>query len=255
MLKKLPNDCIEFTGDPKITFFQALDEGEKFVKAHPQSSFSVNFDSRRKQLELHLERVAARQDYADLFGSGDVPGYLTEADIDAIEQLVNKLPSTGTIVEVGTFLGKSAVEWANNTAKQTKDFKIICIDSFTSPVEILQDLLRAADFDVPESDNHFQMFRHYTKDHSNIVALEAFFNEDFEFDHEIDLLFEDSDHTQKTLSHALPFWWSRIKQGGILSGHDYQMRDVKTAVDTFAVINNLKLKIFSNSSIWYIEKK
>ena len=256
MLKKLPNDCIVFSNDPKIAFFQALDEGERFLNKTPQSSFSVIFDSRSNQVELHLERVAALKDYEDLFGPGTVPGYLNEADIDAIKQLVKKIPDSGTIVEVGTFLGKSAVEWSRNITKQNKNYKIICIDSFTSPVTILQDLLKTADFDVPDSDSHFQMFRHYTKNYSNIVALEAFFNEDFEFDQQVDLVFEDSDHTQRALNYALPFWWSRINPGGILSGHDYSMRDVKTAVDTFAVINNLEIKLFSSdSSIWYIEKK
>ena len=117
-------------------------------------------------------------------------------------------------------------------------------------------MLKTADFNVPDSNSHFQMFRHYTKNYSNIVALEAFFNEDFEFDQQVDLVFEDSDHSQRTLNYALPFWWSRINPGGILSGHDYTMRDVKTAVDTFAVINNLELQLFSgDSTIWYIEKK
>jgi predicted O-methyltransferase YrrM len=255
LLKKLANDCIKFSGDPRTAFFQALDQGAIFLKESPQSSFSIIFDSRSNQVELHLERVAARQDYEDLFGSGDVPGYLTEGDMAAIEQLVKKIPDTGTIVEVGSFLGKSAIEWAKNTAKQNKDYKIICIDSFTSTIEILQDLLDTADFVVPDSDSHFQMFRHYTKPYSNIVWLEAFFNEDFEFDQQVDLLFEDSDHTQRTLNHALPFWWSRINPGGILSGHDYCLREVKTAVDIFAVINNLEVKLFSDSSIWYIEKE
>lgn len=254
MLKKLANDLIEFPGNPRIAFFQALDEGEKFAKANPQSSFSVIFDSVKNQVELHLERVAVRKNYANLFGSGDVPGMLTEPDMYAIEQLVKKLPNNGIIVEVGTFLGKSAVEWASNTKKQNKNYKIICIDSFTSPIEILQDLLVTADFVVPDSDSHIEMFRHYTKHCSNIVPLEAFFNEDFEFNQQVDLLFEDSDHTQRTLNHALPFWWSRIKEGGILSGHDYSLRTVKTAVDTFAVLNNLEVKLFPNSSVWYIEK-
>ena len=256
MLKKLPNDCIVFSHDPRTAFFQALDQGEKFQIEHPQSSFSIIFNSRSKQTELHLERVAVRQDYVDLFGSGDVPGYLTEKDMDAIELLVKKLPNAGTIVEVGSFLGKSAVEWSKNTTKQHKDYKIICIDSFTSTTEILKDLLKTADFDIPDCESHLEMFRHYTKDYSNIVALEAFFNEDFEFNQQIDLLFEDSDHTQRTLNHALPFWWSRINPGGILSGHDYiSLRDVKISVDTFAVINNLEVQVFPDSNVWYIEKK
>lgn len=255
MSKKLLNDCIVFSSDPGTAFFQALDQGKEFLKNSPQSSFSIIFDSRSNQTELHLEKVAIRKDYGDLFGPGDVPGYLTDEDINAIEYLVTKLSGKGTIVEVGTFLGKSAVEWAKNTIKQNKDYKIICVDSFTSPVEILEDLVKTADFDVPICNSHFEMWKHYTKQYSNIVGLEAFFNEDFEFNDQIDLLFEDSDHTQKTLNHALPFWWKRIKPGGILSGHDYYLRDVRTALNTFAAINNLEVFVFPNSNIWYIERK
>ena len=97
------------------------------------------------------------------------------------------------------------------------------------------------------------MFRHYTKEFSNVIALEAFFDKDFQFDQQVDLVFEDSDHSPGALNYALPFWWKRIRLGGILSGHDYGGREVKTAVDTFAAINGLTVKTVSDN-IWYIEK-
>ena len=67
-------------------------------------------------------------------------------------------------------------------------------------------------------------------------------------------MFEDSEHTQKALSHALPFWWGKIQSGGILSGHDYTMHEVQVSVDLFAIFNDLEVKTFPNSSVWYIEK-
>jgi predicted O-methyltransferase YrrM len=179
--KKLANDCIPFPGDPMTSFTQALAAGQKFLTSKPQSSFQIVYDSRTSQVELQLERIAVRRDFPPLFGPGDVPGYLSEEDMQAIGELVTMIPPTGILVEVGTFLGKSAVEWAKNIQQQHKDYKIICIDSFNSPIEILQDLLQEEEFTIPDADSQLTMFKHYTKSFSNVQALEAFFNKDFVF--------------------------------------------------------------------------
>ena len=255
MLNTLPIDRIQFLGEPQTAFCQAIEQGNNFHKKFPGSKFLVVFDSDSNQIELHYDRTPLRSSYPELFGSGDVPGYLTEGDMLAIEQLVDKIPNAGTIVEIGSFLGKSAVEWAKNAGKKNKNYKIICIDSFNSQVDILEDLLKVAEFDVPKSNSHLEMFQHYTSSYKNILPFEAFFDKNFQFDLTVDLVFEDSDHTQKTLSHALPFWWTKINTGGILSGHDYNIREVKTSVDLFALSNNLTVNKFSDSSIWYIEKQ
>ena len=54
------------------------------------------------------------EDHWDLFGPGDVPGYLCAEDIPAIEILSKKIKPDGTLVEIGAFLGKSSVEWAKH---------------------------------------------------------------------------------------------------------------------------------------------
>ena len=253
MLKKLVNDCIVFSGDPAAEFIHALTSGQEFLKLSPQSSFQIVYNSQTAQVELQLERISSRVDFPDLFGPGDVPGYLSEEDILGITELVLKLPNTGVLVEVGTFLGKSAVEWAKNIQQQNKDYKIICIDSFNSPIEILHDLLQKEEFTIPNASSQLEIFKHYTREFPNIQVLEAFFNTDFVFEQQVDLVFEDSDHSQQALSYSLPFWWKKICPGGILSGHDYCGREVKTAVDTFAILNGLTVKTVSNN-IWYIEK-
>ena len=195
------------------------------------------------------------EDFAPLFGSGDVPGYLSEDDMQSLTALCELLPVTGTMVEVGSFLGKSAVEFSKNLTNLNKDYTIICIDSFNSPIEILNQLLLNADFTIPkEVFSHLEMFKYYTKEYKNIFSVTGFFNQHFVFPQQVDLVFEDSTHSLQYLNHALPFWWKHIKPGGILSGHDYR-QEVRTAVDIFAALNKLEVKTFNNnSSIWYVEK-
>ena len=189
-----------------------------------------------------------------MFGPGDVPGLLTEGDMSAIAELSRMLPQSGLLVEIGCFLGKSSVEWARSLKDQGKNYKILCIDSFNSPEEILQDLLIQADFDVPQNARtQIEMFRHYTSDYPNIKPIKAFFNQSFVFPAKANLIFEDSTHTQEYLSYALPFWWKHLDTGGILCGHDYG-NEVQVAVDLFVVFNDLELNTFDNSSIWWIKK-
>jgi hypothetical protein len=197
--------------------------------------------------EFHNTQI---QCFAKLFGPGDVPGYLTEHDIDAISFLSKQLPGTGLVVEIGSFLGKSSVEWAKNLPGH----KILCLDSFNSPIEILHQLLVDADFVVPnDPKNNLELFKFYTSDYSNIKPIQGFFNENFAFPTLIDLVFEDSTHNLSYLVHALPFWWEHIKPGGILSGHDYA-NEVATAVDMFAALNDLSVQTVNDSSVWYIKK-
>lgn len=254
MLKNLLNDCTVYSGEAATTFLQALEDGKKLIANRPESSFLIVFDSRTSNLELVVNKVSQRNDYANLFGPGDVPGYLTDGDMLAIACLSKKIPNNGLVVEVGSFLGKSAVEWARGIQSDKKSCQIICIDSFNAPPHILKDLLVTAEFTLPPASTQLEMFRHYTTSFDNIKPLEAFFNQDFEFNQLVDLVFEDSTHSSKYLTYALPFWWSKVKDGGILSGHDYNMREVQVSVDTFALLNNLKVNTFSDSSIWYMEK-
>ena len=189
-------------------------------------------------------------DFAQLFGPGDVPGYLSNGDIHAITLLSRLLPDSGIAVEIGSFLGKSSVEWA----KHLPGHKIICIDSFNAPIDVLNQLLIDGDFVPPAGIiNNLDMFKYYTRAYNNIHPICAFFNETFDFPTQVDFVFEDSTHTLKYLNYALPFWWGHLKSGGILSGHDY-FGEVAAAVDIFAILNNLTVNTFENSSIWYIKK-
>jgi len=207
---------------------------------------SKNYDSVHSQ----------RKDFESLFGPGSVPGYLNGGDVDTAIPLLSKMmPKEGIMVEIGSFLGKSSIEWAKNFRQLDKNFKILCIDSFNSPVEILHDLMQEARFSIPDPDwDQLELFKFYASGYPNIKPIKTFFNDKFVFPAKVNLVFEDSTHTQKYLATALPFWWDKIHEGGVLAGHDNWIDEVKAAVDLFAALYDLEIKLFDNSSIWYIEK-
>ena len=241
-----------FKGTDK--FEQAITAGQQAIANQLTEQFEVYYNSQQDEAVLSWDKVSHLSDFATLFGPGDVPGYLTDGDLVAMKELCKLAPDSGLLVEIGSFLGKSTVEWAKNLHILNKDYRIIGIDGFNSKTDILHQLIADADFDLPPGSNQLEIFKHYTNQYPNIFPLQAFFNKDFQFDKTVNFIFEDSDHTLKTLTHALPFWWERLAIGGILAGHDYTIQEVKTAVDTFSVLNNLKVNLFANSSIWYIKK-
>jgi hypothetical protein len=251
LLNKLKVNHI-FNGPDK--FEQAITAGQRAIADRSAEQFEIYYNSQQDEAVVSWDRVSYFSEFATLFGPGDVPGYLSDGDLIAMQELCKLVPDSGVLVEIGSFLGKSSAEWAKNLQTLHKNYRIICIDSFNTKIGILHQLLNDAEFDLPPGSNQLELFVHYTKQYPNIVPLEVFFNEDFQFDSTVDFVFEDSDHTIKTLTHALPFWWERLATGGILAGHDYTMQEVKTAVNTFSVLNNLKVNLFSNSSIWYIKK-
>ena len=248
------NDRFTFTGDPVKGFNTAMAMSNKVRSNNPDTDFEIVYDSRTSEITLTFNRSSKISDFATLFGPGAVPGYLTDVDMQVIAELSQDMPE-GTFVEVGSFLGKSTVEWARNFALNNKNHRIIAIDSFNTNIDILRRLLSAAGFDVPDSASQLEMFQHYTQDHASIRPLEAFFNQEFVFDQKVAGVFEDSEHTQQALSHALPYWWERIVTGGILSGHDYLQREVQVSVDAFALLHDLTVhRPPAGSSIWWIKK-
>lgn len=74
-------------------------------------------------------------------------------------------------------------------------------------------------------------------------------------DESVDLLFVDGGHYYEQVKLDLEAWYPKVKQGGILSGHDYGGRydGVKRAVDEFCLSKGLTLWRL-DASVWYAHK-
>lgn len=205
------------------------------------------------------------------FGWEEVPGLIFKNDYKAIVEISQKLPNKCKLVEVGSMVGKSAVAWASSLEALNKEYDILCIDLFRSnPKETLNRIIDVFGLCVPGiesvTDDQLTNFKRFTKGY-NVRVL----NEDCNnvvLSEKVHCIFEDSDHTAKTLVHCLPKWWDSLLPGGILCGHDYclpprfhpitgkpQTADVEVCVNEFAKSIGKEVKVFEGSTFWQIIKE
>lgn len=90
----------------------------------------------------------------------------------------------------------------------------------------------------PEPKSEFYNFlkSSYNKINPRILFMRMFSNEAVAIipDESLDLVFIDANHSYENVKEDIEIWKSKIRKGGILSGHDYEHRmfkGVKEAVD------------------------
>ena len=179
----------------------------------------------------------------------NVPGWLLEADITALVKLASSLPSNSTIVEVGSLYGKSACHLARSAPTST----VYCFDLWAGHSNCASDgVFRINDLDT---------FKYYTKQYNNIIAKKLDNPpEDAQWgDQQVDMVFIDIEHINPSDWETIEYWMLRLKQGAILSGHDYftverngfiLFPDVNDNVARLEKLLGQPVTLFEGSSIW-----
>jgi len=68
----------------------------------------------------------------------------------------------------------------------------------------------------------------------------------------LDFIFVDGDHSYERCVEDLELWYSKIRPGGLFSGHDFSLPGVNKAIFDFRKRNNIKgfFKVIPND-VWY----
>jgi hypothetical protein len=75
-------------------------------------------------------------------------------------------------------------------------------------------------------------------------------------DSSLDYIFVDGDHSYEATVNDCRLYWSKVKPGGIFSGHDWQLPDVCRAVTTFRQEFNITTEIiFTDYNVWFWHKE
>jgi predicted O-methyltransferase YrrM len=69
---------------------------------------------------------------------------------------------------------------------------------------------------------------------------------------EVDFCFIDASHVEEDVVRDIDEWWPKVKEGGVLAGHDYTWGSVKNATGAFVKAHGLKLVVSGNC--WKITK-
>ncbi len=72
-------------------------------------------------------------------------------------------------------------------------------------------------------------------------------------DNSIDFLYIDGNHEYESVKDDIRLYYKKVKEGGIISGHDIHLINISRAVMDFANKNNLRVR-FGRKNDWYIIK-
>lgn len=103
--------------------------------------------------------------------------------------------------------------------------------------------------------NAFEILNDFNK---KVCIIEKFSHEAYYEieDDELDFIFIDGNHSYKAVLEDLNNFYKKIKSGGIISGHDFQLFEVKKAVVEFREKNKIKNELlFTDHNVWMWYKK
>jgi len=182
----------------------------------------------------------------------NICGWGNTCSLVNLAKYAKQVPENGTIVELGTFAGRSAYALGMN---KKDSVHLYCYDWFGDPcnprtlASFQQDsLLHNADTDQIYC---VETVRENLQDVKNLHLVKAVLPlavEEMTFEDEsVDFIYIDAGHTYDQTKSNINQWYPKIKKGGVLYFDDYSEENwpgVYKAVNRFCMIHNEHLNVF-----------
>jgi len=135
-------------------------------------------------------------------------------------------------VEVGAYKGRSTCYMAERIQETHLDIRFDVVDTFEGDEDVGRcDLWPEFAGNLQRANLLSRMTVHRCR---SVEAASSF------ADQSLDFIFIDARHTFEAVSEDLCAWWPKLRQGGLIAGHDYSNSPaVRTAVDGFVAARGL----------------
>jgi len=199
-----------------------------------------------------------------------LPGPIFEGDFNVMRSIVQCLPNNGTLVEIGSLFGKSAVYWVELFRFFKKDYKIYCLDKYAMDKETASQFLYQGNVKKEKLNliapflqgemTHYEMTSNLLSKYSEIecVKYDLYSQTPAEFEFQnITCVFDDSVHDNKAVTINLNNWFPLISHNGIFCGHDYNPTNFPSLVKGVTDYCNkhmLNINTFNSSTMFSIAK-
>lgn len=183
-----------------------------------------------------------------------IPGWFNY--IDSYAQLASNLPDKSTVIEIGSFMGRSTSFLATafwNAGKE--NVNIYCIDTWEGSGKEHAHLDLSNMYDTFKENLKFFIGRNMViplrgrSDNADFLAK-------FE-DGSVDAVCIDGAHTYDEVKDDIYNWWPKLKADGVMIGDDYNWESVNKAVNDSFREMGLKQELWVNKSVeytWYCAK-
>ena len=159
-------------------------------------------------------------------------GRLRNGLYDFCHQAKNILGDNITIVEIGSYCASGTLIFHD----VFPDSKILCVDAWEKYLEdnAKYDLDRQY-FELKEAEIIFDWRTHKIPNIVKNKSLSLDFCKTIE-DQSIDLVYIDGNHSYSFVKEDIAHWMPKIKNGGIIGGHDWDWEGVRNAIlDSFEI--------------------
>ena len=151
-------------------------------------------------------------------------------------------PDGGSIVEVGSWKGRSAACMAVEIINTNKNINFHCVDTWEGSREHTPDR-----FEDIKNNTLYDTFIENIKPVAHVVKpmrMTSVAGSTHFADESIDIVFIDANHEYEGVKEDIEHWLPKVKHGGIISGHDYSTtwKGVVKAVDELIGKDNITLK-------------
>ena len=177
--------------------------------------------------------------WKDVYGFSDI-------DLFALyKKMVDRFDSGSHFVEVGAFLGRSAVFMAVEIIKSGKNIKFDCVDHWQGSEE-------HRDNDEVNLETIYEDFLENIKPVSGVInpiranSIDA---SKLYKPNSLDFVFIDASHDEDSVKADLTYWMPRVKENGVIAGDDINNGGVANAVKWF--FDNEKLEIVGSQ--WMVD--
>jgi hypothetical protein len=168
-------------------------------------------------------------------------------------EMVSRFGDGSKFVEVGSWKGKSSAYMAVEIINSGKKIDFYCVDTWLGSVEHLLDDYKDGInnlYDIflenmKPLENFYNPIRTYSKNAANLFR-----------DKSLDFVFIDASHEYEDVRDDILSWLPKVKEGGVIAGHDYYPYDynyfqgVKKAVNE--ILGGQELKYSESCWIYYL---
>jgi predicted O-methyltransferase YrrM len=149
-------------------------------------------------------------------------------------ELLDNVPEGGVFVELGAYKGKSTSFIVTEINNKGRNIKFHTIDTFEgdsgsndeNEVEAYKNVIVSNMFE------EFNKNTEHLKEYFNVIVGKSDESSKFFEDDSVDVIFIDAGHSYESVIKDIKSWLPKIKNGGIMSGHDYNSwPGVKMAVN------------------------
>ena len=167
----------------------------------------------------------------------EVYGFAQNDLLALYKKVVEIFPSGSHFVEVGSFLGKSAVFMAVEIINSGKNIRFDCVDHWKGSEE-------HHDNKKIDTENLYEDFIKNIEPVKSIITpvrIDSIDASKLYHPNSLDFIFIDASHDEPSVRKDLAYWYLRLKEDGMIAGDDIDNKEVANAVRWFFDIEKVKI--------------